>query len=379
MTRIPKHITEKLNQRKEKNALRTLKVNHFEVDFYSNDYLGFASSIEIKQLTQEILSKYPLQHGATGSRLISGHTPLHEIAENTISEFCHSHSCLLFNSGYDANVGVFSSIPKRGDIILFDEYIHASIRDGISLSLAQAYKFKHNNLEDLERLLQRYTNLSNSIFIATESVFSMDGDSPNLEKMVLLAEKYNAFLIVDEAHALGVLGKNGCGLVQHLGLENRVFVRIMTYGKALGGHGAGVLSSNEVKQYLVNFARSFIYTTAMPPHSVAHILAGHQELSRTQNGKLLQKNIVFFLKKVEELGLNSKFIPSKSAIQSIILSGNDFVKLISEEIQKEGFGVIPILSPTVAKGQERLRICLHSFNTFSEIENLCNILMNKLK
>ncbi|MFJ1328121.1 aminotransferase class I/II-fold pyridoxal phosphate-dependent enzyme [Capnocytophaga canimorsus] len=379
MPRIPKHITERLNQRKEKNALRTLKVNHFKVDFYSNDYLGFASSREIKQFNEEILSRYPIQHGATGSRLISGHTPLHEIAEHTISEFHHSQSCLLFNSGYDANVGLFSSIPKRGDIILFDEYIHASIRDGISLGLAQAYKFKHNDLESLERLLQKYTSNSNNIFIATESVFSMDGDSPDLEKMVLLAEKYNAFLIVDEAHALGVLGKDGCGLVQHLGIENRVFARIMTYGKALGGHGASVLSSNELKQYLVNFARSFIYTTAMPPHSLAHILAGYQELSRTQNRELLQKNIAFFLKKAEKIGLKSRFIPSQSAIQGIVLSGNDFVKSISEDIQKEGFGVIPILSPTVAEGQERLRICLHSFNTFSEIENLCNILITKLK
>ena len=389
---IPPKILKKINERIEKNAFRTLKRDCFQFDFYSNDYIGFSSSIEIKKEVENILSDKKIQNGATGSRLLSGNFPLFEIAENSIKDFHNAESALLFNSGYDANVGFFSCVPQRGDVILYDTYIHASIRDGISLSLAKSFKFKHNNLEDLEHLLKKYSESNTSVFIVTESVFSMDGDSPDLHQMAYLADRYNAFLVVDEAHALGVFGFQGCGLVQQLGLEEKVFARIVTYGKALGCHGASILGKQILKDYLINFARSFIYTTAMSPHSVATILAGYNQLKNTKNIKKLHENISLFQQilrnekkesisdlEVEKKDVNTKkmlkdytFVDSSSSIQAVILSGNDFVKEVAKKIQEKGFGVMPILSPTVPEGEERLRICLHSYNSEKSIRELLN-------
>lgn len=370
--RIPEHIHKKIADRKADNAFRTLKNNLFTIDFFSNDYIGFALSKAIHAEVEKILAEQKWQHGATGSRLLSGNHSLYEVAENEITKFHNSESALLFNSGYDANVGFFSCIPQRNDIMLYDSYIHASIRDGISLGLTKSYKFKHNDLSDLEKLLKKFSSSKQTTFVATESVFSMDGDSPDLLKMAELCEQYGAFLIVDEAHALGVFGQFGCGLVQHLGLENRVFARIVTYGKALGCHGAAILSSGVVKDYLINFARSLIYTTAMPPQSVAHIVAGYRQLKKTTHIKKLQENISLFKNTLEKHKKNYSFIHSDSSIQAMIVSGNDFVKSVAEQLQNKGFGVMPILSPTIPKGEERLRICLHSFNTEEEILNLVN-------
>ncbi|ATA72810.1 MULTISPECIES: aminotransferase class I/II-fold pyridoxal phosphate-dependent enzyme [Capnocytophaga] len=370
--RIPEHIHKKIADRKADNAFRTLKNNLFTIDFFSNDYIGFASSKAIHAEVEKILAEQKWQHGATGSRLLSGNHSLYEVAENEITKFHNSESALLFNSGYDANVGFFSCIPQRNDIMLYDSYIHASIRDGISLGLTKSYKFKHNDLSDLEKLLKKFSSSKQTTFVATESVFSMDGDSPDLLKMTELCEQYGAFLIVDEAHALGVFGQFGCGLVQHLGLENRVFARIVTYGKALGCHGAAILSSGVVKDYLINFARSLIYTTAMPPQSVAHIVAGYRQLKKTTHIKKLQENISLFKNTLEKHKKNYSFIHSNSSIQAMIVSGNDFVKSVAEQLQNKGFGVMPILSPTIPKGEERLRICLHSFNTEEQILNLVN-------
>lgn len=370
--RIPEHIHKKIADRKADNAFRTLKNNLFTIDFFSNDYIGFASSKAIHAEVEKILAEQKWQHGATGSRLLSGNHSLYEVAENEITKFHNSESALLFNSGYDANVGFFSCIPQRNDIMLYDSYIHASIRDGISLGLTKSYKFKHNDLSDLEKLLKKFSSSKQTTFVATESVFSMDGDSPDLLKMTELCEQYGAFLIVDEAHALGVFGQFGCGLVQHLGLENRVFARIVTYGKALGCHGAAILSSRVVKDYLINFARSLIYTTAMPPQSVAHIVAGYRQLKKTTHIKKLQENISLFKNTLEKHKKNYSFIHSNSSIQAMIVSGNDFVKSVAEQLQNKGFGVMPILSPTIPKGEERLRICLHSFNTEEQILNLVN-------
>ena len=375
--KLPEHITQKLSERKQKNSFRTLKKQTFGADFYSNDYVGFSCSESIENRINSILDGFKIQHGSTGSRLLSGNYELFSITEDFIKNFHNAESALLFNSGYDANIGFFSCIAQRGDVILYDAYIHASIRDGISLSLAQSFKYKHNDLGDLEKLLQKFSHENRSVFVVTESVFSMDGDSPNLLKMNELIHSYKAFLIVDEAHALGVFGKYGCGLVQHLGLEKSVFARIVTFGKALGCHGACVLAQSEVRDYLINFARSFIYTTAMPPHSLATILAGYKELQETRNINLLGKKILFFknyLSHKQKTDKEIKFIHSDSAIQAIIFSGNDVVKSVADKLQKEGFGVMPILSPTVPKGQERLRICLHSFNTETQISELLDAL-----
>ena len=379
---LPKKLTQKLETRKQNQALRRLPIDYYGVDFASNDYIGFSKSKTIFEETHELLvSKNVSSNGATGSRLLSGNHPLYEETENHIATFHQSDTALLFNSGYDANVGFFSAVPQKGDFILYDEYCHASIRDGIQLSNAKAYKFQHNDYEDLQRLLEKCQSeedqsaLGTEIYIVTESVFSMDGDCPEFEIILSLSEKHKAYVIVDEAHALGVFGSTGEGLMQSQHLQHRIFARIMTFGKGLGCHGAVVLGSQELKQYLVNFARSLIYTTALPPHAVATILVAYCQLEKEKNTiQNLRDNIVFFNQEKQLLGLKPIFVRSKSAIQSAIIPGNEKVKAIAKQLQENGFDVKAILAPTVPEGQERLRFCIHSYNTKEEMAQVLQLL-----
>ena len=252
MKQFPKSLQQKLKQREQNSALRRLLVsNDSLVDFSSNDYLGFAYNEDLFHETHQYLIENNIKiNGATGSRLLSGNHNLYQITEDFIANFHQSETALIFNSGYDANVGFFSAVPQRNDIIFYDELCHASIRDGIQMSHAKSYKFPHNNFAELEkRLIVCHTERSRDVFydiyIVTESVFSMDGDCPNLEELVLLSEKYNCYLVIDEAHALGVFGENGEGVVQSLYLQDKVFARIATFGKGLGCHGAAILGSIE--------------------------------------------------------------------------------------------------------------------------------------
>lgn len=385
MKSLPKSLHQKLHQREQNNALRKLVSPNHLVDFSSNDYLGFAKNEEIFQQTHDLLiSRNYKINGATGSRLLTGNHAIYTETEEYIAQFHQAEAALIFNSGYDANVGFFSSVPQRNDIILYDELSHASIRDGIQMSLAKSFKFKHNDVVDLENLLTKFQlethNLQPAtIFIITESVFSMDGDSPDLEKLVQLSQKHNAYLVIDEAHALGVFGENGEGLVQQLNLQDNVFARIMTFGKALGCHGAAILGSEQLKNYLINFARSFIYTTGLSPHSVATILVAYQHLAKSEQERAtLFQNIHFFKQSLltsnpQPATLNSQ-LPSSSTIHSIIIPGNERVKTIAQQLQQNGFDVKPILSPTVPEGQERLRFCLHSYNSQKEIFTVLDLL-----
>lgn len=381
MKRFPESLSDKLDQRIQTNSLRSLPESNSRIDFASNDYLGFSRSEIIFNATHHYLTDHNiLQNGATGSRLLSGNHQTYAAAETFLANFHQSESALIFNSGYDANVGFFSAVPQRGDLILYDELCHASIRDGMQLSKAKSYKFKHNDGEDLEILLQRFKTDSREIYIVTESVFSMDGDCPDIEELIVLAEKYNALLVIDEAHALGVFGEKGEGMLQSLHLQDRVFARIMTFGKGLGCHGAAVLGAEKLKTYLVNFARSFVYTTGLSPHSVATILIAYQQLeTERQTVNQLRENIIHFNQQKHLLGIKPMFVRSKSAIQSAIIPGNDNVKSIAGKLQEAGFDVKAILSPTVPEGQERLRFCLHSFNSKEEItlvlSHLCSLLL----
>ncbi|WP_412476960.1 aminotransferase class I/II-fold pyridoxal phosphate-dependent enzyme [Flavobacterium sp. TBRC 19031] len=379
--KLPNPLQTKLEQRQVNNALRRLPSDNSLVDFASNDYIGFAHNENLfHQTHQYLLDNNIKTNGATGSRLISGNHDLYQVAENFIAQFHQAETALIFNSGYDANVGFFSCVPQRNDIILYDELCHASIRDGIQMSHAKAYKFRHNDTEDLQKLLLKFEPATRNpqiatIYIVTESVFSMDGDSPNLEALISLCQKYNAYLVVDEAHALGVFGEQGKGLVQSLGLQDQVFACIMTFGKGLGCHGAAILGSAELKSFLVNFARSLIYTTGLSPHSVATILVAYQHLAKEKETlALLKNNIIFFNQEKLRLGLKPMFVYSKSAIQCAIIPGNDKVKTIATQLQQHGFDVKPILSPTVPEGQERLRFCLHSYNSQAEISNVLELL-----
>ena len=381
---FPKKLQEKINQRKAQNMLRQLGTKHDLIDFSSNDYLGFSKSKLIFDMTHHYLESHNLhRNGSTGSRLLSGNYEFYNEVEAMLSEFHNCESALMFNSGYDANVGFFSSVPQRGDIILYDEFIHASIRDGITMSHAKSYKFKHNDLENLEQLISRHSErVSESyqeIYIVTESVFSMDGDSPDLVSLMNISKKYNAFVVIDEAHATGVFGENGEGLIQELKLENEVFARLITFGKALGSHGAAILGSKELTKYLINFARSFIYTTALPPHTLMTLKSVYMELPKTHENSKLQKNISYFKSEVIKNKIQHYFIDSDSAIQCCLILGNNHVKAISNQLLKKGFDVKPILSPTVLEGKERLRFCLHSFNSKREIDEVLKLLETLIK
>ena len=379
MRHFPKSLQQKLQRREDSNALRKLSPPNDFIDFASNDYIGFAQNETIFHETHQLLlDKNIKSNGATGSRLLSGNHALYQDTEAYIAKFHKANAALIFNSGYDANVGFFSALPQRNDIILYDELCHASIRDGIQMSNAKSYKFQHNDYQDLEKLILKQTTdnkQQTTLYIVTESVFSMDGDSPDLEKLAQLSEKHNCYLVIDEAHALGVFGEQGEGLIQSLGLQNKVFARIMTFGKGLGCHGAAILGSQELKSYLVNFARSFIYTTGLSPHSVASILVAYQHLEKEKSTlEKLKSNSIHFNQEKMRLGLKPLFVYSKSAIQCAIIPGNERVKSIANQLQKNGFDVKPILSPTVPEGQERLRFCLHSYNSEKEISDCLELL-----
>ena len=358
-----------LAKREELGLLRKLSSKNNLIDFFSNDYLGFARSEELRKRTNINLEKsdYKLINGSSGSRLISGNSELFEKTENEIAVFHKAEAGLIFNSGYDANLGLFSSAPQRGDTILYDELSHASIIDGIRLSHADSFKFRHNDLNHFE---ERLKSAKGKAFVAVESVYSMDGDFAPLKEIVLLCEKYSANLLVDEAHATGVFGKNGEGLCVELGVEKKVFARVHTFGKALGCHGAIVLGNSLLRNFLINFSRPFIYTTSLPPHSLSAIKSAYGLLNESEEKIIqLKKMIQYFREKIKDY---SKFITSESSIQSLIVCGNTETKKMADIIRSSGFEVKAILTPTVATGSERLRICIHGFNSEKEIKGLAD-------
>lgn len=357
-------LNRKLAERIQEGALRSLPPANHLVDFCSNDYLGL---IHDRRLQVESSGAYP--HGSSGSRLISGNYDIIVQAEQTIASFHEAEAALIFNSGYDANLGLLSCIASREDTILYDALSHASIRDGIRLSHARSFSFAHNNLIDLGRLLQRATG---RIFVVTESVFSMDGDLAPLADMAALCDRYGAALIVDEAHATGVIGSRGEGVCQHLALHQRCYARVITFGKALGCHGAAVVGSRLLCEFLINFSRPFIYTTAMPPASSAVIMDTYRLFPGMQAERLqLQQRIEQFRNRCRGLPLTG----GEVAIQGLLVPGNDRVAALAAALSAEGFDVRPIRSPTVAKGTERLRIVLHAFNSAEDVEKLTAVLL----
>lgn len=354
------------------SSFRVLKTEVETIDFSSNDYLGFARNEEIyKKSHQYLLQNNLLKNGSTGSRLLTGNSALHEEVEQVIADFHQTPTSLLFNSGYDANLGFFSSVPQKGDVVLYDEFIHASVRDGINLSLAKGYKFKHNNSQSLQEKIELVKDGADNIYVVTESIFSMDGDSPDLIEFVAICKSQEAYLVVDEAHALGVLGEKGNGLVNELKVEKDVFARIVTFGKAIGCHGAAVLCNSDLRDYLINFSRSFIYTTALPAHSLANIKIAYETLiDSEQSQKSLKEKISFFQEMVKSNNVSHIFSQNNSPIQTAHFKNIEMLKEVTEQLNKLNFNLKAIYHPTVPIGKERLRICLHSFNTYKNIELL---------
>lgn len=376
-----KHQLEKLLQKRKDSLLyRSLKDSSGLIDLCSNDYLGFSSKGILKQALQENSDSgiAKQQYGATGSRLISGNTPEHESLEQYLSEFYQREAALLFNSGYDANLGLYSSLPQKNDLVLFDELCHASIRDGLKMSRGESYSFPHNDLEALEKMLQNALGKYEQVYVATETVFSMDGDFAPLQELVALKNKYGFEIILDEAHATGIFGNKGQGRAVELNLYSEIFASVHTFGKALGAHGAVVLGSQILKDFLINFSRPFIFTTALPLDSIIAIKTAHDILSnKDYNNNKISRLIDLFKVKIKELD-QITLIPSESQIQSVLIPGNERAKSLALTLERAGIYAKAILYPTVPKGKERIRICLHEFNTEAEIDLLVNTLKASL-
>ncbi len=362
-------MEQKLDSRKNDFSYRKLRVAANLVDFSSNDYLGFSRSTALNQLIKKEKSARSIKLiGSTGSRLLTGNTAFAEELESEIARVHKAVNGLIFNSGYAANMALFSCLPQKGDTIIADEYIHASTIDGSRLSFARRLKFRHNDLSDLEAQLQKGTGIT---YVAVESVYSMDGDIADLKTIAALCSRYDAQLIVDEAHAFGVLGT---GLVDELGLHDQVFARIVTFGKALGLHGAIILGSQLLKDFLINFARPFIYSTALPLNTLISIKTAYDFLlsQKDLQRKLLTKSRLFIDNMPPHHLWSSTRNPT--AIQCVFLAGNIRARILSEFLEGYGFDVRPILSPTVPAGKERLRVCIHLHNTNEQIIRLCQLI-----
>lgn len=360
-------LDKKLEERISGNYLRSLCVKKGLVDFCSNDYLGISTRL---LLEEDDGHKY--NHGSRGSRSLSGNSQIAEDTETKIASFHDAEAALLFNSGYNANTGIIGSVPQRGDIILYDALSHASIRDGIRLSQAQSFSFAHNHMPDLEAKLRQFpVTKERNIFIVTETVFSMDGDFAPVASLVNLCSEYGAHLIIDEAHAIGVIGDKGEGLVQKLGLQEYVFARIYTYGKAPGCHGAAIVGSHKLRSYLINFARSFIFTTALPDTAIKAIAASYDIFPGMKKEREQLKKLIDFF---QAQYLPYKKLESATPVQGVIIPGNAEVKNMAAIMEMNGFDIRPILYPSVPKGKERLRISLHAFNNEEQILKLANTL-----
>lgn len=366
MNSAEQFLQDRLQERTTKGLFRQLINTTLPFDFCSNDYLGFAKSPALKQLIEaQVKNIANYKNGSGGSRLLSGNHPYTEETEQFIANFHQAAAGLIFNSGYDANVGLLSAVPQRGDTIITDELIHASLIDGARLSHAERYKFRHNDLNDLA---QKLKNAKGLIYVVVESVYSMDGDTAPLKEIVDLCKQHQAHLIVDEAHATGIFGHKGRGLTVQLGLEKDVFARIVTFGKAVGTHGAIILGSTALRNYLINFSRSFIYTTAAPIHHIVAINCAYQLLTTNDYPTQIAHKIILYNELLRNINL--PIIKSSSAIQTILVNGNANARKAAAGLQEKGFDVKAILSPTVAEGKERLRICLHIYNSDEEIRNL---------
>lgn len=356
-----------LDVRARAGTLRQLKLLQ-GIDFSSNDYLGLACT------PQQITPPPEAQSGgSTGSRLITGHDVKLSELEAHIAGFHGFEAALLFSSGYAANTGLLACLGTADDVIISDSLIHASLIDGIRLSYARRARFAHNDVGDLTAQLDAYADHGKGqIYVVIEALYSMDGDVAPLLEISNLCKKYGAALIVDEAHSNGVYGKHGQGLIAQLGLQDDVFAAIYTFGKAAGLHGAVICGSDVLKAYLINFCRTFIYTTAPSPSTA---WATHQAYLRLQAADKARDDlndiIQYFQDVSHKLPMNAAhWLRSDSPIQGLIIPNNQRATSLAAYLQGQGFAIKAILSPTVAQGQERLRISLHSFNQRADIDAL---------
>ncbi|KAJ5256560.1 Pyridoxal phosphate-dependent transferase major region subdomain 2 [Penicillium angulare] len=387
-----------LKSREAKSARRRLTILPQEtVDFSSNDFLSLSTASIYRNRLLAHLNKAPesFPFSSGGSRLLDGNSAYAEELEQFVAEFHHAPTALLFNSGFDANIGVLSSIPQPGDLVVYDEYIHASIHEGIRLSRAgRQAMFSHSSPIDLRKVLessiQNDKNIQDgtrNIFIVIESIYSMDGDIAPIKEFLDIVDELlpcgNGYFIVDEAHATGVFGPRGAGIVQELGVQERIFIRVHTFGKALASHGAVVLCGPEVREYLINYARSLIYTTALGFPFLAAIRTAYELLSSGETELLqcrLQSLVTYLHTRLASLQIHpSVMFEVDHFPESAIFALRTFQpRELASFCQKMGIVVRAIMAPTVPKGKERVRVCLHAGNTEEEIDSLARAVQHWL-
>ncbi len=359
------YYTDTLARLEMDNCLRHLPppVPHSMVNLSSNDYLGLLHETSLWDEFCKLYQPTVQSMSACSSRLLTGNSLEHIELEQLLASLYQKEAALLFNSGYHANIGILPALTDHKDLILADKRVHASLIDGMQLCHADTLRFQHNDCEHLDRLLIKKRHLYNRVFIVTESIFSMDGDLAPMEELIMLKNKYNCFLYVDEAHAIGVRGNNGLGLLEELGLMNEVELIVATFGKALASTGAFVACNQTIQSMLVNHCRSLIFTTALPPINIAWT---HFILSRMPH----------FAPKRENLRLLSQFMGNligqqpPSPIIPVVVGSNERAVGLSRYLQENHFYVLPIRHPTVPKGQARLRISLTANLTTNNLSPL---------
>ncbi len=335
-------------------------------DFSSNDYLGLSGHPKLVEASMEALARYGTSSSA--SRLLSGDLDIHHELEETVARFKNKERALVFNSGYQANVGIISALCGRGDAVICDRLSHASITDGALLSGAKLFRFRHNDAGHLEDILKKERDKFKNILIVTETIFSMDGDRPDLKTLCSMKTKYDCGLMVDEAHATGVFGPNGAGVVEEDGLSGEVDYIMGTFGKALGSFGAYLAASRSDISYIINKCRSFIYSTALPPAIISANLAGIKLLSDEphRRTRLLEKAKLF------RDGLKAKGYDPRgcSQIVPLITGGNEETIAFAELLKEKGYWAMPIRPPTVPNGEGRLRFSVTFDHDISVLEKL---------
>lgn len=366
-------LQERLLKRQAQGSKRYLHTAEGLIDFASNDYLGLSRSAILSAAVSEELEIFRLHTGlnglgSTGSRLLTGNSQYAEDLEESIARYHGFEAGLFFNCGYMANLGLISSIVNPTDIIIYDSYAHMSTCDGIRLSKARAYAFQHNDMSHLEKLLETVTSKGKRI-VCVESIYSVDGSQSPLEELCSLCERYGAYLIVDEAHAIGVLGSQGRGVVFEKKLNQHVFAQVVTFGKALGCQGAIILGSKQLKEYLINFSRPCIYTTALPPYALATIKCAYQLLPELEKERS-------HIQKLSQLLCREATGSFGPHIHAIKIQGNAEVRHQAKRLAQAGFDIRPLMFPSVSRGNECLRVCLHAFNTESELQTLVDLIFN---
>ena len=330
----------------------------------SNDYLGLSGHPSLREAAARAMEHYGFGSGA--SRLISGTSALHEELEKRIASFKGTESALLFNSGYAANTGIIPAIAGDGDVILSDSLNHASIIDGCRLSTANVVVYPHKDVDFVESALKKSTNAKRTL-IVTDGVFSMDGDIAPLPELVMLAEKYGVILMVDDAHATGVIGKTGRGTVEHFGLSGRIHIQMGTLGKALGSFGAYAAGNRDVIEYLMNRARSFIYSTALPPAVCAASLTAFDIMEREPRLlKTLWKNREHFVHGLAALGVVTGI--SETPIVPIMLGESEKALRASSKLFDYGIYATAVRPPSVPEGAARIRATVTAAHSSGDID-----------